>query len=106
MLRCKLYSKKIASTIFDKILTKSITIYSWSILSIGIFSVFVPLYLVIYDLFVFCKRQNKVESKEQNYDVDYDDMRTKFMNEYDRANPITKDLAFKDYFSFIKSTRG
>lgn len=67
---------------------------------------FVPLYLVIYDLFVYCRKHNKVESKEQNYDVDYDDMRTKFMNEYDRANPITKDLAFNDYFNFIKSRPG
>lgn len=67
------------------------------------FSIFVPLYLLIFDLFVCCKKHNKVASKEQNYDADYDDIRTKFLTEYDRANPITKDLAFKEYFNFIKS---
>ena len=61
-----------------------------------------PLYLVIYDLFVCLKKKNKVQSLEQNYDEDYDQVKTKFMNEYDRANPITKDIALKEFFNFIK----
>lgn len=63
-----------------------------------------PPYLLIYDIVICFKRKNKVHSAEQNYDSDYDELRTRFMNEYDRANPITKDLAFKEYMLFLKSS--
>lgn len=65
--------------------------------------VFVPLYLFIYDLLTYCRKSKQVHSKEQNYEVDYDEIRTKFTNEYDRSNPVTKDQALKEYFNFIKS---
>ena len=94
---------QISSAIFDKILTDDITNYSWSILAIGMISVFLPLYLLIYDLLSICRKANKVLSKEQNYDEDYDNIRTKFMNEYDRANPITKDQALKEYLHYMAS---
>ena len=94
---------QISSAIFDKILTDDITNYSWSILAIGMISVFLPLYLLIYDLLGICRKANKVLSKEQNYDEDYDNIRTKFMNEYDRANPITKDQALKEYLHYMAS---
>ena len=93
---------QISSAIFDKILNDEISRYSWSILGIGITSVVLPLYLFIYDLLTYCRRSNKVGSKEQNYEIDYEEIRTKFMNEYDRANPITKDQAMKDYLHYIK----
>lgn len=38
---------------------------------------------------------------EQNLKVDYDEMRLRFSNEYDRCNPITKSEAVNDYFKFM-----
>lgn len=53
---------------------------------------------------IFCFKLEDKEFKEQNYDTDYDDLRTKYQNEYDRANPLTKELALIEYFKFIKSS--
>ena len=92
---------KISSAIFDKMLNDEVTVYSWSILVIGLFSIIFPIYLLIYDIIVCLQKKNKVQSKEQNYDEDYNRMRTLFSTEYDRANPITKSKALQEYFSFI-----
>lgn len=70
------------------------------ILVLGIISIFYPLYLLLLNSFTSCFKGNKVT--EQNYMVDYDDLRTRFSNEYDRANPLTKDEALAEYFNFMK----
>lgn len=44
------------------------------------------------------------DSKEEDYLIhSYDEMRLQFPVEYDRANPITRDIAMKEYLEFIKS---
>jgi hypothetical protein len=96
---------QVSSAIFDKILGDRVSDYSWSILGIGIVSVFMPLYLPLFDVIQRCRKSNRVLAREQNYDEEYDDIRTKFSNEYDRSNPVTKDGALKDYFSFMRSKR-
>lgn len=40
--------------------------------------------------------------QEQNYTVDYDEIRIRFPNEFDRANPVTKEDALKEYFMFMQ----
>jgi hypothetical protein len=39
--------------------------------------------------------------RERNMDKPYDDLRIKFITEYDRANPITSHKAMAEYFRFI-----
>lgn len=94
---------QVSSAIFDKILKGQITAYAWTILSIGMLSVFIPLHLLIYDVLVCTCKLKHSQMDEQHIDEDYDDMRTKFLNEYDRSNPVTKDQALAEYFQFIKS---
>ena len=74
------------------------------ILVVGAISIFVPLYLLLLNTAKDCVKENK--KQEQNYMVDYDDIRMRFMTEYDRANPITKEYALKEYFAFMKSKLG
>lgn len=46
------------------------------------------------------------DSKEEDYLIhSYDEMRLQFPVEYDRANPITRDIAMKEYLEFIKSQK-
>lgn len=70
------------------------------ILILGIISIFYPLYLLLLNSFKNCFTKGKVT--EQNFLVDYDELRTRFPNEYDRANPLTKDEALTEYFNFMK----
>lgn len=70
------------------------------VLVIGAISIFVPLYLLLLNTAKDCVKENKTQ--EQNYMVDYDDIRMRFTSEYDRSNPITKDSALKEYFQFMK----
>ena len=72
---------------------------------LGSFSIIYPFYLFFVDSLKGCCTNAKDRAKvEMNYNVDYDELRPKFPNEYDRANPITKEEALVEYFEFIKST--
>lgn len=67
------------------------------------FSVFIPIHLLIYDLSSIFTKAKKQVHNEQNYDKDYDILRTKFVNEYDRLNPVTKKQAKEAYLKYIES---
>ena len=75
---------------------------SVAMLVLGIISIIYPFYLLFLNTFKDCCNKD-AKLQEQNYTVDYDEMRIKFTNEYDRANPITKEDALKDYFMFMQS---
>jgi ABC-type Na+ efflux pump permease subunit len=91
---------KLSSVIFDSMLRGKIATQSIIILILGIISIFYPLYLLLLNSFKSCFKNTKIT--EQNYMVDYDELKTKFSNEYDRANPLTKDEALAEYFAFMK----
>jgi hypothetical protein len=44
--------------------------------------------------------------RERNMTTPYDDLRIKFITEYDRSNPITAHKAMAEYFRFISGMRG
>ncbi len=70
---------------------------------LGIISIFYPVYLFVENTareWLCCLIKDRAVV---NYKDDYDDHRLKFENEYDRANPITKEQAREDYLEFIKS---
>ena len=67
---------------------------------LGIISIFYPFYLLFLNTFKDCCNKHQ-RTQEQNYRIDYDEFRTRFSNEYDRANPITKEEGLKEYFNFM-----
>ena len=76
---------------------------STAMLVLGIISIIYPFYLLFLNTFKDCC--NKAErTQEQNYTVDYDEFRIRFSNEFDRANPMTKEEALADYFNFMKGS--
>jgi hypothetical protein len=91
---------QLSSTIFDSLLRGTVATQSILILILGCISIFYPLYLLLLNSFQSCFKNAK--TTEQNYMVDYDDLRMRFPNEYDRANPLTKDEALVEYFAFMK----
>ena len=68
---------------------------------VGAISIFYPFYLFFLNTFKACFSKSDVA--EQHMLIDYDDMRIRFLNEYDRTNPLTKEEALHEYFDFIKS---
>jgi hypothetical protein len=92
-----------SNLIFDKMFRDKINTISWIIFIIGLVSVFYPLYLFFLDTFKDCAGENKAQI-EKNWNVDYDEIRVFFLNEYDRANPITKEEGLKEYMDFMKRT--
>lgn len=74
---------------------------STAMLVLGIISIIYPFYLFFLNTFKDCCNKD-ARTQEQNYTVDYDEIRMRFSNEYDRANPITKEEALKDYFMFMQ----
>lgn len=92
----------ISSVVFDEMLRQKIHTNSYVILVVGIISMIFPLYLFFLNSTKECFRSsNKVE---QNYNTDYDMIRSKFTNEYDRANPITKEQGQREYFEYMRQT--
>ena len=70
-------------------------------LVLGSISIIYPFYLLFLNTFKDCCNKD-AKAQEQNYVVDYDEIRIRFTNEYDRANPLTKEAALKDYFQFMQ----
>ena len=75
---------------------------TWTIFFFGVVSIFYPLYLFFIDTFKDCIKSDNVASMEKNFEVDYDEMRMFFLNEYDRANPITQEQGMADYMNYMK----
>jgi len=92
----------LSNVIFDKLFRGKAETASWFIMIAGIISIFYPLYLVFLDTAKDCIKEDR--TTEQNYNIDYNQMRMRFLNEYDRANPITKEDATKDYFQYLKGS--
>lgn len=92
-----------SNLIFDKMFRQKINSISWIVFIIGMVSIVYPLYLFFLDTFKDCAGENKAQI-EKNYNIDYDEIRVFFLNEYDRANPITKEEALKEYMEFMKSS--
>lgn len=90
----------LSTVIFDKILVGKVAGEHATILAVGIISIFYPLYLLFLNTFKDCF--NKKNVTEINLTVDYDEMRVRFLNEYDRANPVTKEDAMAEYFKFMR----
>lgn len=87
--------------IFDKMLRGKTEVQSVIILILGCISIVYPLYLLFLNSAKSCFEKPR-QVTEQNYNVDYDELRIKFLNEYDRANPLTKAQALAEYFQFMK----
>ena len=94
---------QLSSTIFDRMLRSKVEGTSTAMLVLGIIGIIYPFYLLFLNTFKDCCNKQG-QTQEQNYTIDYDDFRIRFSNEFDRANPITKDDALIDYFNFMKSS--
>ena len=94
----------ISNMIFDKILLGKIRGSSTFFFIMGVVCIVYPLYLFFMNTVKDCISTSN--AREINMDVDYDQMRIRFLNEYDRANPVTKEEALQEYFKFMRGKFG
>lgn len=74
------------------------------IVAVGGFLTLVPVYRImgrcIGKMSCYRRYENTVE---KDLDENYENMRTRFLSEYDRSNPITHAKAMQEYFRFLES---
>jgi len=93
----------ISSMIFDKLLYDKIHLISIGYFVVGCICLLVPYYKPLGRcLGAACLRKGK-NMTEKNAGLPYKDFRTKFMTEYDRANPVTSEKAMKEYFDYLSN---
>lgn len=87
---------QIAQLTFDKIFRDEISVYSWIYLGFSLFFWCFGLHYGFQKLFTF--KNNEAETNQRTYNQ----VRTLFLAEYDRCNPITTASATKEFLRYMK----
>lgn len=106
-LRSKLKLIQIGSCIFDALLRTKVHWISYSVLSFGLLSLFVPFYQWIAKpvrnvKFLF--RWSYVNQEYVDLKETYETARIRLLTEYDRCNPLTENAAMQEYYDYLQKT--
>jgi hypothetical protein len=82
--------------VFDIIVFSEVSVYSWIILALGVLN-----YVLGFHYLIMRIARMKNKPLEQN-NTEYEKERVKFLNEYDRANPVTQGPALVNYLKFLQ----
>ena len=82
--------------IFDRIFMSDISTFSWIFFGFSLFHWVFGIHYVYVKIFSF--HNNEADTNKNSYNEE----RIKFLSEYDRCNPITQQVASREYFNFLK----
>ena len=82
--------------IFDRIFRSDISTFSWIFFGFSLFHWIFGVHYLYVKIFSF--KNNEADTNKSSYN----DERIKFLSEYDRCNPITQQVASREYFQFLK----
>lgn len=86
----------ISQILFDQIIMKKVTAYSWVILAIAILNYISGFHYLISRLAI-----SKSKKLFQN-NTEYEKERVKFLGEYDRSNPVTRAPATLNFLKYLQ----
>lgn len=86
----------LSQMIFDKILLDTVSVYSWIIMIIALTNYVFGFHYLIMNL-----TNNRRKLFFQN-NSEYEKERVKFLNEYDRANPVTQGAALINFLKYLQ----
>lgn len=86
----------LSQIIFDKILLDEVSVYSWIIIIIALTNYFFGIHYLLMNL-TNIRRKPFFQNNSE-----YEKERIKFLNEYDRANPVTQGAALINYLKYLQ----